>query len=184
MPVLTFRVSVPLSTSARTPLNHDIISGASAIQSVMIWSPSSNMAIDKSGYRLCNHNGTQIVPDVGSHDNFSFGNAEDGWAAFPPTPRQLALNNQVVEGPPYLLRFQFYNTDAAAILVAGYVVVVEPMAKLAESAMIYEFLTAAKPTDEDVSKATKTPLVTETKQVKPIDITGLIKTPSFEVKKK
>lgn len=184
MPVLTFRVSVPLSTPARTPLVHDLVSGASAIQSVMIWSPSTNLAIDKSGYQICNRLGVTILPEIGSHDNFGFGNAEDGWAPIPSTPRQIPMSNQVIEGPPYTLRLKFYNTDAAAILVAGYVVVTEPMAKLAEQAMIYEFLTSKPPTDEDISKGSKTALSTPEKEVKPIDVTSLIKKPNFEVKKK
>lgn len=168
MPILTFRVSVPSGTTAKNPLTHDLISGASAIQSIMIWSPSA--AIDKSGYRLANRLGTEIIPDAGSHDNFTFGNGEDGWAAIPTTPKQLPMYDQIIEGPPHTLRLKFYNVDAAAILVAGFIVVREPMAKLAEEAMIYEFLSAKRPTDTDISPETRTPL--SSKKKSKVDMSG------------
>lgn len=183
MPILTFRISVPATTPAKNPVLHSLVSGASAIESVMIWSTSNNATIDKCGYRLFNHLGTCLIPDAGSHDNFSFGNGEDGWSPIPNVAEKIHMNNRVIEGPPYVLQMQLYNNDAAAILVAGVIVVVEPMAKLAEQAMLYEFLVGSKGA-QDTSPKTRTNLETSIKEDKPVDVSKMFTKPVFEVKQK
>ncbi len=158
MPVLTFRVNVPLSTPANNPLTLNLVSQASAIQSITIWSPSANASLEKCGYRLTNRLGTTLIPDMGSKDNFAFSSGEDGWAPIPPQAAAMPMNDQVLEGPPYILQFKFYNIDAAAILIGGIITVREPMAILEHNAMLYEFLTSRPPAITDVSPETKTEL--------------------------
>lgn len=162
MSVLTFRVNVPNGTTARNPVIHKLISGASALHSVMIWTPQV-AGMDKRGYQLVNRSGVSIIPEIGSHDAFAFGDAEDGWASVPTQPHPIPLFDAVIEGPPYILEFRFYNIDAAAVLIGGFAIVREPMAHLAQEAMIYEFLTARAPEARDISPETKTILSSEKK---------------------
>ena len=193
MAVLTFRVNIPINTPARNPVNHNLISGASALHSMMIWSMDANANMDICGFRLVNRLGTFIIPDVGSHDNFTFGSGEDGWAAIPSQPQPIPLFDQVIEGPPYTLQLQFYNVSGgSALMVGGYLMVREPMAQLAQQAMIYEFLTSRAPDMQEASPETRTDLTGE-KEKKPgvlpkvkIDVMrGFAKEkPLFEVKKK
>lgn len=164
MSVLTFRVNVPTATTAKNPVVHKLTSGASALHSLMIWSANANADISECGFQLTNRLGTAIIPDIGSHDGFAFANGEDGWSPIPSQPHPIPLFDQVLEGPPYILEFRFYNIDAAAILVAGVCVVREPMARLAQEAMIYEFLTTRAPEAQDISPETKTILSSDNKK--------------------
>lgn len=144
--IIAFRASIPATTPATLPLEIELNPQARSIQEIVIWSPSANMAIDKSGYRLLDYNASKVfVPGQGSNDNNVItASGQSGWAAIPPFPVSLDMNEQLIEGPPYRLKLQFYNTDAALVTVAGYFVVSEPSVKI-EPAMLYEILTLANP---------------------------------------
>lgn len=144
--IIAFRASVPATTPATNPLEIELNPQARAIQEIVVWSSSANMAINKSGYRLLDYNASKVfVPGQGSNDNnIMTASGESGWAAIPSFPVSLDMNEQLIEGPPYRLKLQFYNTDAALITVAGYFVVSEPSVKI-EPAMLYEILTIANP---------------------------------------
>lgn len=159
MPILSFRASVPLNTPASVPVSIPLNSGARAIQEVVIWSPSTNMAIDKSGYRLLDYGSSKVfIPDVGSNDNgVMAASGESGWAPIPPTTLRLDMHDQLIEGPPYRLTLQLFNKDAAAILVAGFIVVHEPAVRI-EPAMLYEILTARNPRAVEAAGEQKTQL--------------------------
>lgn len=163
MSILTFRVNVPNGTTAKNPVIHKLISGASALHSLMIWTANTNADFSECGFQLINRLGTAIIPDIGSHDGFTYANGEDGWSPIPTQPHPIPMFDQVLEGPPYILEFKFYNIDAASILVAGLAIVREPMAQLAYNAMIYEFMTSKAPPVENVSPETRTALSSEEK---------------------
>lgn len=149
MSVFSFRVSIPAATPANAPVEVKLTPQARAIQELVIWSTSTNMTIDKAGFRLLDYGSSKVfVPDSGSNDNNVIAaSGESGWAPIPPDTLRLAMHDQLVEGPPYKLTFQFYNKDAALILVAGFVVMHEPAVKL-DASMLYEIITAKNPPAE------------------------------------
>lgn len=169
MPVITFRVSVPTSTPANAPLLHNLLSAASAIQSLDIWiedqAPGGGVFTLQTGWRLCNRSGTILIPAMGSHDNFTFGNNEDMWGPTPVIPQRIDLDDQVLEGPPYQIQLQFYNVHASALAYCGFIRVRDPMVTLARNAALYEFLVGQDvPLPAEISPATRTPLQSDLKE--------------------
>lgn len=156
MPVLTFRVSVATPTPAVTPVTIDLISQARAIEELILWSPTANLDISKSGYRLLDRGSSKtFIPDVGSQDNGVMANpGEAGWAPIPASPLRLKMFSQVIEGPPYRLTLAFFNTTGAVYLVAGFLIVREPFAAIDDS-MIYEFLLRGNPPREFAADTTQ-----------------------------
>lgn len=152
--ILTFRTNVALTTPAKTPVVITLNPMARAIQELVIWSPTSTLDPTKVGFRLLDRGaGRLLVPDSGSwgQENFA-GPDEFNWAPIPPTAKAINMDMQVIEGPPFLLTLQFYNTAAALITVLGWLVMREPFAELPASEE-YSFITKLGPA-EVVSKTT------------------------------
>lgn len=147
MPILTFRVSIPAATHAVAPLSIDLISQARAIDEVIVFAMNiATLDISKCGYRLYDRGSSkQIIPDVGSQDNGIMANpGEAWWAPIPLSALRLKLYDRVIEGPPYKLTVAFFNETAAALQVAGFLVVKEPFINI-DAAMMYELLTKGAP---------------------------------------
>ena len=167
MPILSFRVSVPAGTQAQSPCKIRLTSQARAIQQVVIWSPSAGATFDKAGFRLSDYaSSKQFIPDSGSDDNSIISaSGESGWAPLPSVPLPLDMHDQLIEGVPYHLNLSFYNKDAGAILVAGFIIVHEPYARI-EPMMLYEILTQANPRTVEASGQPETVLQTHVAEKK------------------
>lgn len=139
MSVITFRASIPTATLASAPVQIELNSMARAIQEIAIWSPTS--IIDKSGFRLKDRGSSKVfIPAQGSNDNSVMAAAgESGWAPLLTIPLVLDMNEQIIEGPPYKLQLEFFNTDATVIKVAGFIIVREPFTRLDDLGGLYEF---------------------------------------------
>lgn len=138
--ILTFRANVVNATPAKAPVTLTLTSQARALQEIVVWSNTGTLDISKTGYRVLDRgSGRLLIPDAGSwgQENFA-GPDEMNWAPIPSSPLRLDMNAQLIEGPPWLLTFQFYNVAAAPILVAGFAVVRDPFASL-PSDELYEF---------------------------------------------
>lgn len=147
MPVLTFRVNVPNATPALSPITLTLKPLARFVKKMIgPWSNTTTLDMSKTGFRFLDRGNSQfLIPDVGSNDNAIQANAgEAGWAPIMSAPTEIDFLDQELQGPPYELNFQFYNTAAAAIIVAGIVVVDEPFAFIDQS-MLYEIATRGNP---------------------------------------
>lgn len=169
--ILAFRTNVPSATPAKTPVTINLISQARAIQELVVFSNTSTLNISKQGFRLLDRSagGRLLIPDAGSWGQENFAAADEtNWAAIPPSPLRLDMNEQIIEGPPWQLTLQFYNIDAAALLVAGYAIVREPFAELPFGEM-YEFLTRLGPATKEAG-ASDMPLIPEKQRTPEVNV--------------
>lgn len=155
MGVITFRENVPASTPAKAPITIQLNPMSRAIQEFVVWAGSSTGDLSKYGYRLFGGRHNILIPDSGSWGIESFAAPEEfGWAPLPPTPKAINMNDQLIEGPPYLLTLQFYNIDAAALTVAGWLIVRDPFAFMPAN-QEEEFMTKLGPKAEFVQETTQ-----------------------------
>lgn len=150
MPIQSFRVKVPTATAALSPVVIQLKPMARFIREMIgPYCLTANLDISKTGWRLLDRaNSQRLIPDTGSEDNaIQVNPGEAGWAPLMPSAQKLSLDDQQLQGPPYEINFQFYNTTGADIFVGGFVRVVEPFAAVDE-AMLYEFLTRRNPPRE------------------------------------
>lgn len=164
--ILTFRTNVALTTPAKTPVAIALNPMARAIRELVVWCPTSTLDPTKTGFRLLDRGaGRLLIPDAGSwgQENFA-GPDEFNWAPIPTTAKAINMDMQLIEGPPFLLTMQFYNTAAALITVLGWMVVSEPFAELPASEE-YSFLSKQGPV-EVVAKPTTQGLPFERPAVK------------------
>jgi hypothetical protein len=88
-----------------------------------------------AGFRVMDGGGRQIYPAAGYTDNTA---ALDGRAAFAPValftaPFMVEGINKELSGPPYGLRFEFYNEDAADFIAFVHVAIGENLRPVAVS---------------------------------------------------
>lgn len=116
----TFRVSVPNSTPAITPVSVTLDLMSSVLQRISIFA-SGAVDFSKCGFRIRN-NATLLIPDGGSQEaGITFLQGEQNWAGLVNSPIELPFGGRDLYGPPYGLTVDFYNTTGAAISVAGFV---------------------------------------------------------------
>lgn len=143
--ILTFRANVPNATPAKSPVTITLTPMARAVQELVVWSNTSTLNMSKAGFRLQDKTGRLLIPDAGSWGQENFAAADEtNWAAIPSSPLRLDLNEQALEGPPWSVTLSFYNVDATAILVAGFMIVREPFVGIPADQM-YEFLSRLGP---------------------------------------
>jgi hypothetical protein len=147
MAILSFRVNLPASTPAITPVTLELVSSAHFIkQVVMPYTLSTGLDNSKSGWRLLDRGRSRtFIPEVGSMDNNVISNPnEAGWAPIMNTAQIIEMLDQPISGPPYWLTLDMYNASAAALIVVGFIIVEEKFVE-EDRGMLYEIVTAGEP---------------------------------------
>lgn len=122
---ISFRANVPNGTAATVPVNLDLDPISNVLHKLTIFA-TSTPDLSKSGFRVRNH-GTIILPGSGSNETgFTFGASEAGWSPLASSPMDVFLSGYALDGPPFRLSLEFYNTAGAALLVGGFVHLREP----------------------------------------------------------
>lgn len=155
MGVITFRENIPINTPASAPVELRLVPMSRAIVSVTIWSSVGAVDNSKHGFRLLNGRRGLLIPDSGSWGVESFANPNEfAWAPIPNTPKEIAMFDQLIEGPPYALTLQAYNIDTGILQISGWILVRDPFAEI-PAAQEYEILTNLGPKTKFVEETTQ-----------------------------
>jgi len=124
MNVFTARLNLPAGTpplSASTflilPVDGPVLLSLSVLSCLSTYDPT------KSGFRVMDSGGRIIFPAMGKTDTSA---VLDGRASYAPLMPLIAgwhidLLNDELSGPPYNLKFEFYNEDVAAFFAMVHV---------------------------------------------------------------
>lgn len=117
--IISFRANIPIATQAGTPVSVALEPMSYCLHRVIIFS-SGTVDFSKAGFRL--RNNTQLlVPDVGSQENITLLAAESNWSPLVNSPIDLDFKGRYLDGPPYSLIVDAYNTTGAAIQIGGFI---------------------------------------------------------------
>lgn len=129
--VTSFRVLVPATTPAISPVSvtvNPISSGLIHLSMFVIAEAAALESFGTFGWRAKN-NGVPLIPDNGSKDaGFTVNAQSEAWGGLPKSGSNIELDlfGMELNGPPYNLTFEFYNSSATFREVAGLVVSAEP----------------------------------------------------------
>jgi len=137
MNIITARFNVPaLAGPLSIPASFTMpVTGKLLINLAVARSEAAGCDLIHSGYRVLDGRGTQIFPAVGYADNTA---VHDGRGLFAPLsifqgPLMVEGINQELSGPPYALKIEVYNEDAAAFIVFVHAAIGEDLKPLAVS---------------------------------------------------